>query len=276
MTTRVSPSERIRAEIDELFASRGDLGDTLEEVARLGARLLLQSAIEGEVTEFLGRKRYERRDGAEEARPGSRNGYAPLTVKTTAGTVTLDRPKLRGTTEAFASRLLGAGVTRTNALESLVIAGFVRGLLRDVEPALTEALGPEATVSKSTVSKSTVSRVCETIKAEFDAWKHRSLADVELDYLLLDGSVRHEAPYDRVGWKGPPAVCRSKLLKLGAAGTWRRRGRREQPPTTTGRASTARWSGLGKQDGTGATRREPAVEPPQAREPAPTWRIWAG
>lgn len=49
MTTRVSPSERIRAEIDELFASRGDLGDTLEEVARLGARLLLQSAIEGEV-----------------------------------------------------------------------------------------------------------------------------------------------------------------------------------------------------------------------------------
>ena len=33
------------------------------------------------------------------------------------------RPKLRGTTEGFASRLFGAGVTKTNALESLVIAG---------------------------------------------------------------------------------------------------------------------------------------------------------
>jgi transposase-like protein len=38
------------------------------------------------------------------------------------------------------------------------------------------------------VSKSTVSRVCEAIKTEFDAWKHRSLADVELDYLFIDGS----------------------------------------------------------------------------------------
>ena len=55
--------------------------------------------------------------------------------------------------------------------------------MRDVEAALTEALGPEATVSKSTVSK-----VCEAIKDEFDAWKHRSLEDTELDYLFLDGS----------------------------------------------------------------------------------------
>ena len=40
----------------------------------------------------------------------------------------LSRPKLRGTTEAFASRLFGSHVTKTNALESLVIASFVRGL----------------------------------------------------------------------------------------------------------------------------------------------------
>ncbi len=184
MTTRVSPTERIRAEIDELFASDGDLGDVLEEVARLGARLLLQTALEAEVGEFLGRNRYERRQRAKAARAGSRNGYCPTTVKTTAGEVTLQRPKLRGTTEAFASRLLGAGVTRTNALESLVIAGFVRGLsVRDVEAALAEALGPGATVSKSTVS-----RVCEAIKEEFDAFKSRDLSGIELDYLFLDGS----------------------------------------------------------------------------------------
>ncbi len=68
-------------------------------------------------------------------------------MKTTAGAVTLKRPKLRRTTEQFASRLLGKVVTRTNALESLVIAGFIRGLsVRDVEAALAEALGPEATV----------------------------------------------------------------------------------------------------------------------------------
>lgn len=184
MTERVSPTERIRAQIDELFATEGDLGETLERVARLGARLLLQSALEAEVTEFLGRNRYERRAVAKAAKAGSRNGFAPFTVKSTAGPITLERPKLRGTDMAFASRLLGAGVTKTNALESLVIAGFVRGLsVRDVEATLADALGPEATVSRSTVS-----RICEAIKDEFDRFKNRDLSAICLEYLFIDGS----------------------------------------------------------------------------------------
>ena len=31
------------------------------------------------------------------------------------------------------------------------------------------------------------------------------------------GWVRHEAPHDRVGGRAPPATCRSRPLKLGAA-----------------------------------------------------------
>lgn len=181
MSHRVSPTERARADIDQLFASERDLGDVLEEVARLGVRLLMQTALEAEITEFLGRERYARGD---RAREGSRNGFAPVTLKTTAGPITLQRPKLRGTDDAFASRLLGVGVCRTNALESLVIAGFVRGLsVRDVEATLSEALGAEAALSKSTVS-----RVCQAIKDEFDAWRSRDLSLLELDYLYLDAS----------------------------------------------------------------------------------------
>jgi transposase-like protein len=60
----------------------------------------------------------------------------------------------------------------------------VRGLsVRDVEAVLAEALGPEAALSKSTVS-----RICEAIKDEFDAWTHRDLSGVELEYWFLDGS----------------------------------------------------------------------------------------
>ena len=44
-------------EIDEVFAGSGDLAGALEEVARLGARLLLQVAVETELTEALGRSR---------------------------------------------------------------------------------------------------------------------------------------------------------------------------------------------------------------------------
>ncbi|MCV7152728.1 transposase [Mycobacterium pyrenivorans] len=91
--------------------------------------MLLQSPIEAEVTAFLGRDRCQRvAASGEDSRVGMRNGYCPTTVKTTAGPVTLQRPKVRDTTERFASQPFGNGVTKTNALESLVIAGFVRGL----------------------------------------------------------------------------------------------------------------------------------------------------
>ena len=184
MSKRVSPAERLRVQIDEVFAGGQDLARAIEEVARLGAQLLLQTAIEAEVAAFLGRNRYARLADVADARQGMRNGYCPTTVKTTAGPITLQRPKLRNTTERFASQLFGKGVTKTNALEALVIAGFVRGLsTRDVEGALTEALGESATVSRSTVS-----RICTEIKTQFQQWSARRLDDVSLDYLFLDGS----------------------------------------------------------------------------------------
>jgi putative transposase len=193
---RVSPVERVRAEIDELFASDQDLSVILEQVARLSVRLVLQAALEAEVTAFLGRDRYQRDPGA---RPGYRNGHQPVTVKTTSGPVTLERPKLRGADAAFASRLLGKGVTRTHALEALVIAGYVRGLsTRDIEASLAEALGPEAALSRSTVS-----RVCEAIQAEFAAWRTRSLAGLDPLYVFVDGS--HFRYHD--GARAEPVLC---------------------------------------------------------------------
>jgi transposase-like protein len=205
VSKRVSPIERVRADIDQLFASDRDLGEVLEEVAQLGIRLLMQTVLEAEVTEFLGRDRYVR---GERARPGSRNGHCPTTIKTTSGPVTLDRPKLRGTDESFASRLLGVGVCRTNALESLVIASFVRGLsVRDVEAALAEALGSEAALSKSTVS-----RICEAIKDEFESWRTRDLSGVSLDYLFLDGSHFKFHP----GAPAEPVLCAWGISTEGA------------------------------------------------------------
>jgi putative transposase len=180
--SRVSPTEQIRASIDAVFADPDlELGAAMEDVARLSVRLVFQAALEAEVTEFLGRDRYAR---GERARQGCRNGYSEVTVKTTAGPVELRRPKVRGTLEAFSSRLLGKGVTRTNALEALVISGWVRGLsVRDIEAALAETLGPEATVSKSTVSK-----ICTTIGEQFDAFKRRDLSGYDLAYFYLDAS----------------------------------------------------------------------------------------
>ncbi len=60
---KVVPSERLRRELDDVLAGIGEEQDPIAAVARLGARLILQQALEDEVTEFIGRGRYERSDG---------------------------------------------------------------------------------------------------------------------------------------------------------------------------------------------------------------------
>jgi hypothetical protein len=61
VAARVSPTEAIRAEIHELFASDGELLSVVEQVARLSVRLTFQSVVEEIVCEELGRDRYRRR-----------------------------------------------------------------------------------------------------------------------------------------------------------------------------------------------------------------------
>jgi putative transposase len=71
---RVTAADCVRAELDGRFTDLDrDLGEVLEEVARLSVRLVLQCALEAEVTEVLGRERYGR---GERARVGHRNRTA--------------------------------------------------------------------------------------------------------------------------------------------------------------------------------------------------------
>ena len=231
MSVRVSPTEKIRAEIDALFDGERELGEVIEDVARLGARLIIQTALEAEVEVFLDRARYQRAAGIEGAAQGMRNGYCPATVKTTAGPVTVARPKLRGTTEAFASRLFGKNITKSNAL---VIAGFVRGLsVRDVENTLADALGAEAALSKSTVS-----RICQTIGDEFTAWSSRRLDGLQLDYLFLDASMFKMHP----GARAEPVLAAWGITTDGAPVLrWPRAA--ASPPTRGATSSTSSAAG---------------------------------
>jgi putative transposase len=183
VAARVSPTETIRAQIHELFAGGGELLSVVEQVARLSVRLTFQSVVEELVCEELGRGRYARR-GAD-APEGYRNGWQPpRTLKTSLGPVQLQRPKLRHAHAALCDQLFGQGVTRTNALETLVIACWVRGLSdRDVEATLVEVFGEQAAISRSTVS-----RICQRLRSEFDAWQRRDLSGTKIDYLYVDGS----------------------------------------------------------------------------------------
>lgn len=186
--TSIVPSERLRRELQDLVGGVSDEDDPIEAIGRLGARLILQQALEDELSEFLGRERYERR-----GEPVShRNGYERVTVKTTAGPLELSRPRVRNASAlGFASEIVGKGVARTHALEALVVCSFLRGLsVRDVEAALDEAFdGP-------IVSKSTVSRICQDTRARYRAWCGRRLDEHDLVYLCLDAVYLKLRPDD--------------------------------------------------------------------------------
>jgi hypothetical protein len=60
VSVRVSPTEKIRAGIHALFDGQRELGEVIEDAAQLGARLIIQTALEAEVEVFLGRARASR------------------------------------------------------------------------------------------------------------------------------------------------------------------------------------------------------------------------
>ena len=178
MTTRVAPSSVLESAIDELLREGLADNERLAELGRLGARLVLQRAVEEEATEFLGRARYQR---TAEAR-GSRNGVRARRVQTAEGELEVQIPQLRDTAERFVSRVIPdmRMVIRTRPLEALIIGAYVRGLSdRDIESLLEEAgLGK--------VSRSTASRVCQELRDRYRAFRARSLAEIKLLVLFLD------------------------------------------------------------------------------------------
>ncbi len=184
----IVPSERLRRELQDLIAGVGEEDDPIEAIGRLGARLILQQALEEELSEFLGRERYERR-----GEPLShRNGYERVSVKTTAGPLELERPRVRNASAlGFCSEIVGKGVCRTHALEALVVCSFLRGLsVRDVEAALAE------TFEEPVISKSTVARVCRDTAERYRRWCERRLSEHDVVYLFLDAIYLKLRPSD--------------------------------------------------------------------------------
>jgi transposase-like protein len=204
----VPPSAEIQASIDKLL-SKGMVDDPqkmLSELARLGARLIIQRAVEDEFDTWLGRARYERRP---ERQRGLRNGFRPRHLQTAEGELRIEIPQVREAMP-FVSKLFPKWhckrLLRTDPLKALVIGGFVRGLsMRDVE-----SLCEEAGLGRT--SKSTVATICAELGERFEAFKRRSLYEVNLVVLLLDAiylPVRPSGPKEGV-------ICAWGITETGA------------------------------------------------------------
>ena len=156
---------------------------TLETWARSSIRDLLQRVLEEEVTEFLGRTRYQRRS-AVDATPGSRNGHGkPRQVSLMSGTIEVRRPRVRGLEERFESRILPLFMRRTHEVTRMLPELYLHGLSQgDFELALRGLLGNGAPLSSSSIG-----RLRAQWEEELETWRERRLDDRELVYAWADG-----------------------------------------------------------------------------------------
>lgn len=157
--------------------------DHLEGWVRGKVQDLIQTLLEEEVTELLGRGKSSRRPGMD-APSGYRNGYGKerrLTLS--CGTIKVRRPRVRGLEQRLESRVLLLFARRTREVDQLIPELYLHGLAQgDFDLALRGLLGDKAPISAGTVA-----RLKEKWQGELKEWRERSLAGLEVVYLWVDG-----------------------------------------------------------------------------------------
>ena len=150
----------------------------LTELTRIGARMMLQSAMEEEVTAYLQRDYYERNTKAK----GSRSGSKPRSVKIGSGDIGLKMPQVKNAGGPFHSRILPPRMTQMGEIQEIIPLLYMNGLSsRKVKKAVGKLIG------KKGLSHQNVLRISGRIVEEFNTWKKRDLSKLQVVYLVLDG-----------------------------------------------------------------------------------------
>jgi len=202
--------------------------DNLEEWARRKVQEFVQSLLEEEVTELVGRRKSERRK-AVDSPPVYRNGHGKGRCLTLGcGTISVRRPRVRGLEARFESRVLPLFARRSKGVSELIPQLYLHGLaLGDFDLALKGLLGEEAPVSATTVA-----RLKERWQLEWEEWNRRSLEDLEVVFLWVDGI------YVKAGLEKEKAAL---LVVIGGLSDGRKTVLAVEPGY---RESTESWSGV--------------------------------
>jgi putative transposase len=159
----------------------------LDFLAREGARKMLAEALEEEVTQFLGRRKYER-DESEQG--GYRNGTRARTVTVLGGTLKVPYQKVAGVD--YRSSILAPYQRRSEGVDELFRRLLIEGLsTRDFEPALRALIGDGTTLSASTLQ-----RLAAKFGADLAVFNSRDLSKKRYAYVWAD------AVYLKAGLEG--------------------------------------------------------------------------
>ncbi|GAA2814714.1 IS256 family transposase [Nonomuraea dietziae] len=175
--------DQARAEGLELVGENGLLG-------RL-TKLVLESALEGEITDHLG---YDKHDPAGRGAGNSRNGSRAKTVLTDVGPVEISVPRDRD--GSFEPRIVRKRQRRLSSVDEMVISLAAKGLTTgEISAHLAEVYGAE-------VSKQTISTITDKVLEGMAEWQNRPLDTVypvifidAVHVKLRDGQVANRPIY---------------------------------------------------------------------------------
>ena len=130
-------------------------------------KLVVESALDGEITDHLGYDKHERGASAD---GNARNGTRSKTVISKAGPVIIDVPRDRAGT--FEPQIVAKRQRRLGAIEDIVLSLSARGMTHgDISAHLADVYGSE-------VSKTTISTITDKVLDGMTAWQNRPLDPV--------------------------------------------------------------------------------------------------
>jgi transposase-like protein len=163
--------------------SKEILYSELEAYARERIREHLEDLLKQEVTEWLGRRKGERKTNPTE-QGGYRNGYGKRRRFTMSlGTIEIRRPRVRNLDERFESKILPMFKRQTEEVRGLLPELYLHGLASgDFELALRQLLGEGAPLSPTSLQ-----RLKDKWQGEYEQWKSTAVEEADWAYLWADG-----------------------------------------------------------------------------------------
>jgi len=158
---------------------------TLDELARQGAKSMIAQALVLETNEYIDRFKDLKDD--EGRRLVVRNGVgAPRSVTVGSGTMQVKAPRVddRREGEKFTSFILPPYMRKSPKVESLLPILYLKGLsTSDFRSALEDLLGIDSTAG---LSASSITQLKKCWEKEFDEWRTRPITG-EYAYIWVDG-----------------------------------------------------------------------------------------
>ena len=153
--------ETIGKELAKDVKTQKDLSDITGKLMKV----VLESALNAELTDHLGYKKDEKSDSR---KSNTRNGFSQKTIKSDKGELELQTPRDRQAT--FEPKIVPKGKTRLEGFEDNILSLYARGMTtRDIQGAIKELY------SGAEISHSVIANVTDAVIDEVIEWQNRPL-----------------------------------------------------------------------------------------------------